>query len=72
MQKHRSQTISSGWVSTYKRGGGSKHNRLPCPTLDVALLLVDGSASWSGLLSKLARVMKAADAGVMGLGLAAV
>ena len=51
-----------GPIVTYKRGGESKHNRLPCPALDVAFLLADGSVSWSGLLlSKFARLMKAAD-----------
>ena len=54
-----------GPVVTYKRGGESKHNRLPAPALDVAFLLVDGSVSWSGLLlTKFARLMKAADARV--------
>ena len=50
---------------TYKRGGESKHNALPSRALDVAFLLADGSVSWSGLLlSKFARLMKAADARV--------
>ena len=50
---------------TYKRGGESKHNRLPAPALDVAFLLPNGKVSWSGLLlSKFARLMKAADARV--------
>ncbi|MFD1469893.1 M15 family metallopeptidase [Hymenobacter caeli] len=54
-----------GPVVTYKRGGESNHNRLPTPALDVAFLLADGSVSWSGLLlSKFARLMKAADARV--------
>ena len=54
-----------GPVVTYKRGGESKHNRLPAPALDVAFLLADGSVSWSGLLlSKFARLVKAADARV--------
>ena len=54
-----------GPIVTYKRGGESKHNRLPCPALDVAFLLPDGSVSWSGLLlSKFARLVKAADARV--------
>ena len=54
-----------GPIVTYKRGGESKHNRLPCPALDVAFLLADGEVSWSGLLlSKFARLMKAADARV--------
>ncbi len=54
-----------GPVVTYKRGGESKHNRLPSPALDVAFLLADGSVVWSGLLlSKFARLMKAADARV--------
>jgi peptidoglycan L-alanyl-D-glutamate endopeptidase CwlK len=38
---------------------------LPTPALDVAFMLTDGSVSWSGLLlSKFARLMKAADARV--------
>ena len=54
-----------GPVVTYKRGGESKHNSLPSQALDVAFLLADGSVSWSGLLlSKFARLMKAADARV--------
>ncbi|MFC6225507.1 M15 family metallopeptidase [Hymenobacter artigasi] len=54
-----------GPVVTYKRGGESKHNTLPAPALDVAFLLPDGEVSWSGLLlSKFARLMKAADARV--------
>ena len=54
-----------GPVVTYKRGGESKHNVLPSRALDVAFLLADGSVSWSGLLlSKFARLMKAADARV--------
>ena len=54
-----------GPVVTYKRGGESKHNRLPAPALDVAFLLPNGEVSWSGLLlSKFARLMKAADARV--------
>lgn len=55
-----------GPVVTYKRGGQSKHNLgPPTPALDVAFLLADGSVSWSGLLlSKFARLMKAADARV--------
>ena len=54
-----------GPIVTYKRGGESKHNRLPSPALDVAFLLPDGEMSWSGLLlSKFARLMKAADARV--------
>ena len=54
-----------GPVVTYKRGGESKHNVLPSQALDVAFLLADGSVSWSGLLlSKFARLMKAADARV--------
>ena len=54
-----------GPVVTYKRGGKSKHNQLPAPALDVAFLLPDGEVSWSGLLlSKFARLMKAADARV--------
>ena len=54
-----------GPVVTYKRGGESNHNKLPAPALDVAFLLADGSVSWSGLLlSKFARLMKAADARV--------
>ncbi|MFD2717450.1 M15 family metallopeptidase [Hymenobacter monticola] len=54
-----------GPVVTYKRGGKSKHNLLPARALDVAFLLADGEVSWSGLLlSKFARLMKAADARV--------
>ena len=54
-----------GPIVTYKRGGESKHNTLPSRALDVAFLLADGSVSWSGLLlSKFARLMKAADARV--------
>ena len=54
-----------GPVVTCKRGGESKHNTLPSQALDVAFLLADGSVSWSGLLlSKFARLMKAADARV--------
>ena len=54
-----------GPVVTYKQGGESKHNVLPSRALDVAFLLADGSVSWSGLLlSKFARLMKAADARV--------
>jgi peptidoglycan L-alanyl-D-glutamate endopeptidase CwlK len=54
-----------GPVVTYKRGGESKHNQLPSRALDVAFLLADGEVSWSGLLlSKFARLMKAADARV--------
>ncbi|WP_233254050.1 M15 family metallopeptidase [Hymenobacter sedentarius] len=54
-----------GAIVTYKRGGESKHNWLPCPALDVAFLLPNGEMSWSGLLlSKFARLMKAADARV--------
>ncbi|GGG35679.1 M15 family metallopeptidase [Hymenobacter glacieicola] len=55
-----------GPIVTYKRGGESKHNLRPTPALDVAFLLADGSVSWSGLLlSKFARLMKAADARVL-------
>ncbi|MBW3127286.1 M15 family metallopeptidase [Hymenobacter profundi] len=51
-----------GPIVTYKRGGESKHNSLPSRALDVAFLLADGSVVWSGvLLSKFARLMKAAD-----------
>jgi len=54
-----------GPVVTYKRGGESNHNKRPTPAIDVAFLLSDGSVSWSGLLlSKFARLMKAADARV--------
>ena len=54
-----------GPVVTYKRGGESKHNLLPSRALDVAFLLADGTVSWSGLLlSKFARLVKAADARV--------
>ncbi|GAA4356040.1 hypothetical protein GCM10023185_19450 [Hymenobacter saemangeumensis] len=62
---YRQGRSKPGPIVTYKRGGESKHNRLPCPALDVAFLLADGSMSWSGLLlSKFARLMKAADARV--------
>ncbi|AII53838.1 M15 family metallopeptidase [Hymenobacter sp. APR13] len=55
-----------GLIVTYKRGSESKHNLSPTPALDVAFLLADGSVSWSGLLlSKFARLMKAADARVV-------
>ena len=58
-----------GPVVTYKRGGESKHNVSPSRALDVAFLLADGAVSWSGLLlSKFARLMKAADARVHGGG----
>jgi peptidoglycan L-alanyl-D-glutamate endopeptidase CwlK len=51
-----------GPIVTYKRGGESSHNRRPTPALDVAFQLADGEVSWSGLLlSKFARLMKAAD-----------
>lgn len=54
-----------GPIVTYKRGGESKHNKRPAPALDVAFILPDGEVSWSGLLlSKFARLMKAADARV--------
>ena len=54
-----------GPIVTYKRGGESNHNVLPSVALDVAFLLPNGEASWSGLLlSKFARLMKAADARV--------
>lgn len=54
-----------GPIVTYKRGGESNHNKRPTPALDVAFLLPDGELSWSGLLlSKFARLMKAADARV--------
>ena len=54
-----------GPVVTYKRGGESNHNTLPSRALDVAFLLPDGEVSWSGLLlSKFARLIKAADARV--------
>lgn len=56
-----------GSVVTYKVGGQSNHNQgPPTPAIDVAFLLADGSVSWSGLLlSKFARLMKAADARVV-------
>ncbi|UYZ64864.1 M15 family metallopeptidase [Hymenobacter weizhouensis] len=55
-----------GIIVTYKRGGESKHNLSPTPALDVAFLLADRSVSWSGLLlSKFARLMKAADTRVV-------
>ncbi|ALW84972.1 hypothetical protein AUC43_07630 [Hymenobacter sedentarius] len=54
-----------GKIVTYKRGGESKHNWQPCSALDVAFQLPNGEMSWSGLLlSKFARLMKAADARV--------
>lgn len=54
-----------GPIVTYKRGGESRHNVLPSVALDVAFLLPGGEVSWSGLLlSKFARLMKAADARV--------
>ena len=54
-----------GAIVTYKRGGESNHNVLPSVALDVAFVLVNGSVSWSGLLlSKFARLMKAAEARV--------
>src|SRR6476661_2087409 len=54
-----------GPVVTYKHGGESKHNLSPSRALDVAFLLPDGEVSRSGLLlSKFARLMKAADARV--------
>ena len=54
-----------GPIVTYKRGGESKHNTLPSQALDVAFLLADGEVSWSPtLVSKFARLMKAADARV--------
>ncbi|RSK49386.1 M15 family metallopeptidase [Hymenobacter rigui] len=56
-----------GPIVTYKRGGESRHNLgPPTPALDVGFLLADGSVLWSGLLlSKFARLMKAADARVV-------
>ncbi|MFD2787375.1 M15 family metallopeptidase [Hymenobacter rubripertinctus] len=55
-----------GPVVTYKRGGQSNHNLgPPTPALDVAFVLADGSVSWSALLlSRFARLVKAADARV--------
>jgi peptidoglycan L-alanyl-D-glutamate endopeptidase CwlK len=54
-----------GPIVTYKRGGESKHNTLPSRALDIAFLLADGEVLLSGLLlSKFARLMKAADARV--------
>ena len=54
-----------GPVVTHKRGGESKHNAHPARALDVAFLVPGGSVSWSGLLlSKFARLVKAADARV--------
>ena len=54
-----------GPIVTYKRGGESKHNTFPSQALDVAFLLADGEVSWSPtLVSKFARLMKAADARV--------
>ena len=58
-------STGAGACKTTGRGGGSKHNRRPTPDLDVAFLSPDGGVSWSGLLlSKFARLMKAADARV--------
>ncbi len=54
-----------GAIVTYKRGGESNHNVLPSVALDVAFLLPSGEVLWSGLLlSKFARLVKAADARV--------
>ena len=55
-----------GPVVTYKRAARPRSTAyLPSRALDVAFLLADGSVSWSGLLlSKFARLMKAADARV--------
>ena len=54
-----------GDIVTYKRGGESNHNVLPSVALDVAFVLPNGEVSWSGLLlSKFARLMKAAEARV--------
>ena len=54
-----------GDIVTYKRGGESNHNVLPSVALDVAFVLPGGEVSWSGLLlSKFARLMKAAEARV--------
>ena len=51
-----------GNIVTYKRGGESNHNVLPSAALDVAFVLPSGKVSWSGLLlSKFARLVKAAD-----------
>ena len=62
---YRQGRSKPGPVVTYKRGGESKHNVMPSRALDVAFLLADGSVSWSGLLlSKFARLVKAADARV--------
>ena len=56
-------STGAGAGSTTGRAGESKHNRRPTPVLDVAFLLADGEVSWSGLLlSKFARLVKAADA----------
>lgn len=49
---------------THKCGEESKHNRLPYLALDVTLLLDSKEVSWSGLLNRFARLMKAADAQV--------
>ena len=66
---YRQGRSKPGPIVTYKRGGESKHNRLPSRALDVAFLLADGEVSWSGLLlSKFARLMKAADARVQWIG----
>ena len=54
-----------GDIVTYKRGGESNHNVLPSVALDVAFVMPSGKVSWSGLLlSKFARLMKAAEARV--------
>jgi len=50
----------------FEDGGESRHNVRPLRAVDVAFLLADGSVSWAEglLLSKFARLVKAADARV--------
>jgi len=55
----------AGRIVTYKRGGGSNHNRWPSWALDVAHLQADGSVNWdNAALLLFARLMRAADARV--------
>jgi peptidoglycan L-alanyl-D-glutamate endopeptidase CwlK len=52
----------AGRIVTYKRGGGSNHNRLPSWALDVAHLQLDGSVKWdNAALLLFSRLMRAAD-----------
>jgi peptidoglycan L-alanyl-D-glutamate endopeptidase CwlK len=54
--------LEAGLVVTYKRGGGSNHNRLPSWALDVAHLQLDGSVKWDNAsLLLFSRLMRAAD-----------